>query len=309
MLSKIASVIVTYNRKELMAEALSSLLNQSHPLTKIIIIDNNSTDGTYEYLSKKKLIIDKVNYINLGQNLGGSAGFYYGIKYALNENVDWISLSDDDAILDTDYFEKLMEVANNNRAVQAFTGTVKTNNQISVRDRSYFSNSVFFSQKVYPETDYRVPFFEIDVFTFIGCLLKKELIESVGLPERDYFIWYDDVEYSLRISKKTTIVNVSNAIINHKTNVLDTNKYFPNWKEFYGLRNRLFMIQKHSSSKVKSFFVVLLYLLVKFTDSISNSKYRGYRGYRLKLLYDVLRAVFSKKKGKNDHYLPGKSLV
>ena len=51
----IAAVIVTYNRKELLAENINMLLKQTWPFDRIIIIDNCSSDGTEEFLQKKRL--------------------------------------------------------------------------------------------------------------------------------------------------------------------------------------------------------------------------------------------------------------
>ena len=53
---KIAAVVVTYNRKDLLGQCLDSLLRQSHPLDALYIIDNHSTDGTYESLLGRSLI-------------------------------------------------------------------------------------------------------------------------------------------------------------------------------------------------------------------------------------------------------------
>jgi GT2 family glycosyltransferase len=53
---KIAAVVVTYNRKDLLGQCLDSLLRQSHPLDAIYVIDNHSTDGTYDSLLAGNLI-------------------------------------------------------------------------------------------------------------------------------------------------------------------------------------------------------------------------------------------------------------
>lgn len=46
---KIAAVVVTYNRKELIGECLDAILLQTYPVDSIILIDNASTDGTPEF--------------------------------------------------------------------------------------------------------------------------------------------------------------------------------------------------------------------------------------------------------------------
>ena len=104
------SVIVTFNRKKLLNQAIESLLNQTLLPQKVIVIDSNSTDGTQEMITKLYSNNSLVKYCHLSQNNGGSAGFYAGLQEALKEEkADWISLSDDDAIYAEDYFEKLAQ--------------------------------------------------------------------------------------------------------------------------------------------------------------------------------------------------------
>ena len=92
----IAAVVVTYNRKGLLARCLAALLAQRHPLDAIFIIDNCSTDGTYDDLLTQGRIapIDggesiktvprtehstksvEIHYVHLPENTGGAGGFH-----------------------------------------------------------------------------------------------------------------------------------------------------------------------------------------------------------------------------------------
>ena len=92
-----ATVCVTYNRKELLLRNIKSQLSQTFVPNRIFIIDNASTDGTFDYL-KEQGILDKENivYCNTGSNLGGAGGFCFGIKKACEYDADLICLMDDD---------------------------------------------------------------------------------------------------------------------------------------------------------------------------------------------------------------------
>lgn len=63
MINNIACIVVTYNRKELLKQNLDALLNQSYNKFDILIIDNNSNDGTFNYI-KKYLNLERISYIN-----------------------------------------------------------------------------------------------------------------------------------------------------------------------------------------------------------------------------------------------------
>lgn len=74
-MNSVAAIVVTYNRKILLRENLQALCKQSYEKLDILIIDNASTDGTYEYI--KDLLNDaRILYFNTGANLGGAGGFF-----------------------------------------------------------------------------------------------------------------------------------------------------------------------------------------------------------------------------------------
>ncbi|HBD0327239.1 TPA: glycosyltransferase, partial [Escherichia coli] len=62
MNKEVIAVIVTYNRKALLLKVIDAVINQSYPLKKILIIDNNSTDGTEMFISNR--LSDVVKYKN-----------------------------------------------------------------------------------------------------------------------------------------------------------------------------------------------------------------------------------------------------
>ena len=99
-------VIVTYNRIEHLKKSLELYTRQTKNPSRIIVVDNHSNDGTIDFLNswesevvKKK----KKEVIYLPENLGGSGGFYLGKKKALELDVDWIMVADDDAYPNEDY--------------------------------------------------------------------------------------------------------------------------------------------------------------------------------------------------------------
>lgn len=79
--NRVAAVVVTYNRKELLRQNLAALLNQEDYSTDIIIVDNASSDGTADIISKE-FNVSQVVYKNTGANLGGAGGCQYGVREA-----------------------------------------------------------------------------------------------------------------------------------------------------------------------------------------------------------------------------------
>lgn len=248
---KIAAVVVTYNRITLLKRVIKSLKNQEYPLTDIIIVNNGSTDGTTEWLKEENGVI----VINQ-ENVGGSGGFYTGIQYAFDHQYDWIWCMDDDVypekaclkILMSHYKEKKtgilcpMRVQNN----RPFLSEVK---EINLTNPFKKIHKKKLSIKDIKLSDVN----EIIGMTFEGPLIKREVVEKIGLPNKDYFILYDDTDYSYRAYLAGfKILHISNAILRKelffnnlsKVESIRKNK----WKLMYHLRNTTYFSKKYGKN-------------------------------------------------------------
>src|ERR1700749_2405558 len=109
---KVASVIVTNNRLELLKEALSAVKHQSYAVDKIIVVNNGSTDATDVWLNEQQGLV-----VIHQENSGGSGGFYTGIKAAVESGAGWICIMYDDTVCRENTLEilvgKLFEINNN----------------------------------------------------------------------------------------------------------------------------------------------------------------------------------------------------
>ena len=85
-MERVAAVVVTYNRKELLAQCIEALLGQQNAVCDILIVDNASTDGTGAYLAA--LNEPRVHSRSTGANLGGAGGFNFGMRWAVEAGYD-----------------------------------------------------------------------------------------------------------------------------------------------------------------------------------------------------------------------------
>ena len=212
-MKKIAAVVVTFNRKELLRENIEALLNQNYNDFDIFIIDNASTDGTEEYILEY-IKDQKVQYYNTGENLGGAGGFHFGIKKVVRLNYEYIWIMDDDTIPYADTLQELV------KADEIFNG-----------DYGFLSSVVLWKdgtpckmnkQKVvkkwYDDSQYlKYGLLRTYYATFVSFFLRNEIIKKEGLPIRDFFIWGDDVEYTNRISKKYKCYIAGKSQVLHAT--------------------------------------------------------------------------------------------
>ena len=247
-----AVVVVTYNRQELLKECLEQIESQTFPPKKIIVVNNASTDGTTEYLQSYKANHAYYKIIACAENLGGAGGFEKGIQASAEVGADCVLLIDDDAVLEKNYMEKIMETRQHYPDYQAFAGTVMTNGRIDTFHRRNIARPGL-RLKNCPENCYtgknaERPF-ACDIASFCGMVVDHSLVEKTGLPCSEYFIWFDDTEYSMRINRYTRFLVIPEAKLNHKT-AAGAQKY-PHrrydWREYYGIRNRILCVKKHGN--------------------------------------------------------------
>lgn len=210
-MEKVIAVIVTYNRKELLKESIEALLNQDYKNCYILIIDNASTDGTKEYI-KEHLNNEKVIYKNTGANLGGAGGFNFGMKEAYNLGCDYIWLMDDDCIVHKDSLEKLLEFDKNLKGEYGFLAS-----KVLWRDGTICKMNI--PKKTFSTwlKKYDAPIQRVEMASFVSLFIKNEIVEELGLPIKEFFIWTDDWEYTRRISRKYKCYYVADSIVTHKS--------------------------------------------------------------------------------------------
>lgn len=247
-------VIVTYNRLEKLKKALACYENQTMTFRNMIVVNNHSNDGTFEYLESWKNMEAPFtkHVVNMDDNLGGSGGFYAGQKYAMTLNPDWIYLADDDAYAEPDMMEQFYKFCDTHDVdkLSAICGAVyNMEGKLALQHRSTYKiiNGINFSRKDSAESDYRNEYFKIDLLSYVCSFLNVKALKKVGLVNPKYFIYYDDTEHSIRLKKYGDLVCVASITIVHEENGGEVNRYAPelSWRDYYMYRNRLHMLKKH----------------------------------------------------------------
>ena len=305
---KTAVVIVTHNRIELLKECLGCVNSQEIPFSRVIVVNNLSTDGTKEYLDG--IEDDRYCIIHSEKNLGGAGGFYLALQEAQKENFDWILIIDDDAMIARDYMSLLIQAGEEHPDTPGFCGSVHTQGKIDLSHRRRVGNPLIFSEIPVAEQEYEKNEFYCDTVTFCGLLLRGKSFEKYGLPIKDYFIWCDDTEYCLRMYEdRKRILTVPKAVLNHKT-ILSENKGSLlrriEWRSYYGYRNRYDAAKRHIGGltpfvirwEYRMFYLLSALMCLSFDE---NKREQG--RYNVKLLKDVLSDIKSGYIGKRDEYI------
>lgn len=294
---KILAVVVTFNRLSKLKKSLYCLVNQSYSLTKILVVNNGSTDGTESFLKdwsnknqNKRLVM------NIKTNFGGSYGFYEGQKYGVQEGFDWLLLLDDDAYLATDYLKVLISNLNHiTQTTSVICGAVYQFGNLALEHRTRLGNK--WSRKFQipvPLKDYNKDKFEFDFVSYVGALINTDALKTVGLVDKDFFIWYDDTEHSMRLRKYGNLICVPKAKVVHD---ISEERDGYSWKTFYGFRNNVLFLRKHF--KIQFPFIVIITLI---KAALCPLKGRSFTEMKARIL-GVWQGILGKK-GKNQSFTP-----
>jgi rhamnopyranosyl-N-acetylglucosaminyl-diphospho-decaprenol beta-1,3/1,4-galactofuranosyltransferase len=205
-------VVVTYNRLDLL-QRLVKALSDVPDLDEVLVIDNASTDGTGDWLAG--LDGDRVMARTLERNTGGAGGFHDGLAWAAERGADLVWLMDDDGLPEPDCLSLLLARAGE----LDFWGPV-------VVDQTDPERLVFpirlpgGTRVVHALSDVRRAaddgLIRGIVIPFNGVLVTRELVERIGLPRAEFFIWGDDHEYRLRAERAgARVATVVDARVRH----------------------------------------------------------------------------------------------
>lgn len=271
-MNSIAAIIVTYNRRALLNENIHALENQTAKNLDLLIIDNASTDGTEEMVKELAETFTNINYFNTGANLGGAGGFQYGIKKAVELKYDYLWIMDDDCIPTETALQELLNAADfldNNFGFLSSQVLWKDNSicKMNIPRETVFKNLTDFSENLK----------KVEMASFVSLFVKRETIEELGLPIKEFFVWTDDWEFTRRISMKYPSYWVKKSIVIHKSaSNIGANVYSDSYERLnrynYLYRNDVYLYRREGIRGFGYEAVRLLYHTFKVVTTAKDHK-------------------------------------
>ena len=268
----VTAVVVTYNRKALLEKVIRSLLTQTVEIGRIIIVNNGSTDGTGEWLAAEYGNDPRFDIVTQ-ENVGGSGGFHRGIKEAAEHDTDWIWCMDDDVFPTPSCLETLLAYAKRidgagilcpHRLMsgKTFTGEARTLN-LSNPFRDMHNDMVT------PEMVENAEWVEIEGMAFEGPLIRREVVEKIGLPNKDLFILYDDTDYSYRAVRAGYKVAVVRDALMEKHDFQSVTSYREEkmknkWKLAYHIRNTAYFGHQYGKNVMVRYMAAIPFLITMY---------------------------------------------
>lgn len=274
----VIAVVVTYNRLELLKRNIGCL-KQNKPVSSIIVVNNGSTDATAEWLAAQ----EGLTVINQ-QNVGGSGGFYTGIQHASQMNPDWIWCMDDDVFPRADCLEQLL-LQGGSEDVGILAPRRLQENRIFTSDFQGYNLTNPFASMYYGKLSKQIVNSPVEVqgTAFEGLCVRREVVEKIGLPNKDLFIFCDDTDYCLRA------VLAGYKIIYVPAALMDKEKFFSadnwternkkkKWKRFYQIRNSAYLNHHYGRNwmvkYLRSFIGVMGYVMTALVTCPFTDAYR-----------------------------------
>ncbi|MDR2719427.1 MAG: glycosyltransferase family 2 protein [Nitrososphaerota archaeon] len=280
--TQVSVILLNYNEKAFLNKCLSSLQQQTYRSFNVILVDNASTDGSVSYVKKE---FPWVTLVENRENVGFSAGCNSGVKFS---DADYIVFLNCDTMVDKKWLEMLIAGVETNRAGICGAKILDMTNPALIQEVGGLSDQFGFSlSQGWGELDKAKYNMSRETFYVSGAslLIKKEVINKIGLFDSAYFFNQEDVDICWRahLAGYKVVVNPL-AVVYHKgggsaqgapgSNVNNVKGSYVTsaWRRYYAERNILRTLLKNYQliSLVKlllPFFVIFFSEIVYYIFS------------------------------------------
>ncbi len=243
-LSRVAVIITCFNRRETTLNCLRALSQQTYS-ADVYLTDDGSSDGTSDAVSKQ---FPKVKILQGDGNLFWVGGMRLAFESAMQRNYDYYLWLNDDTILESDTFERLLTIHEQltvqGRSDSIVVGstrdpiTLKASYGGAVKSRKWYSNKYDFlgASESLQECD----------TMFGNCvLIPNSVAKKVGNIDKAFIHSLGDLDYGLRAKKKGCSIwvapgyvgtcsknSVNNSWVDTKLSALDRLKKVTQIKAF-----------------------------------------------------------------------------
>ena len=270
----IAVILVNWKKYNLTSNCIDSLNKSNYKNFKIILVDNEYSEKSLIDLRNKhkELIVFKEK-----NNLGFAGGSNIGIRYALENDYDYIMLLNNDTEVKENFILPLVERIEKDHSLGAVQPLI-----LNFSNKSIIWNAGGKLNKFLGLTSTRLNNNKLnssivfDDYTdwISGCciLIKSEILTKVGLLDEKFFNYYEDVDWSLRMRNLGYDLGfVKESIIYHHGSSSSKNKktkegVISSKIHYFNIRNHILLLKKHKN--LFNFFGIVFFQIIKTTSYI-----------------------------------------
>jgi len=215
-------IILNWNGRDDTIECLESLVNPGYSNCRIVVVDNGSTDGSAQAIRSR---FPTLTVLQLTQNLRFAGGNNTGIAFALDNGADYVLLLNNDTVAEEGFLGPLVERMQSDHRIGMVAPKIL---YYAPPDRIWFAGArirywlgtmAHIGIREEDRGQHNEPG-ETDYATGCCVLARKAVIESIGMLDESYFMYVEDVDWSVRARKNGfRIMYEPRSEIRHKVSV------------------------------------------------------------------------------------------
>lgn len=257
---RVVAVVVAFDRRDLLVEALAALAAQTRGVDALVLVDNASSDGSGEaaqaLAERTGLPLDLVT---LARNTGGAGGFAAGIARTLaHHDPDLVWLMDDDTVPTPTALAALLDA----RQRWIGAGPPVKGSAVVAGPALLASRVVWHDGREHPmNTPRQKPLVSaaersraaaagavaVRSASFVSVLLDAAVLREVGLPVAAYFLWNDDFELTTRVLRGRAGLHVATSVVEHRTKAFGGTDADPGPRFRFEVRNKAWLFTRSRS--------------------------------------------------------------
>lgn len=267
-MTKIAVIILNWNGKEDSIACIDSIKRQHIKNTsfQIIVVDNNSNDNSVEEIKNK---FPSTTILSNKKNIGFAEGNNVGIRYAMERDFDYIVILNNDTIVNNKLLQELIAGFENNNKIGIVVPKILFAKGFEYHKENYTSSEkgkvIWYAGGIIDWRNvmgYHRGVDEVDRGQYdkaeetdyaTGCcfMIRRTVLEKVGLFDARFFLYYEDNDLSMRVKKAGfSIYYAPKALLWHK-NAGSAGGSGSALQDYYITRNRLLFGIKHAPLRAK----------------------------------------------------------
>ena len=284
----ITGIILNWNGAQDTLACLESLTDVSYPHFAILIVDNGSTDDSVKVI---QTAFPDIELVETGENLGFAGGNNVGLRHALAMNADYALLLNNDTVVDPDFIEQLVTVAQENDRIGVVGPTIYYHSRpntiwsaggaidwrrgwtwmvgLDEQDKGQFGST--------PRP--------VDFVTGCALMISRRALESAGLLDERFFMYYEETEWCVRVARAGfEIRHVPTARIWHK--IAPQAQAVSPFVHYYMTRNRLLFLKATNAGLMPRLYTLIEYSRTLLSWSL-RPRWRVMRGLRRVMLQAI----------------------
>lgn len=265
---KVYIIILNYNNYFDTLECIESVLKLNYTQKKIIVIDNDSPNQSGKYIEKwlEEKKYTQIIFIKSNKNLGYAGGNNIGIKQALQDRqMKYVWILNNDTIVDEYALEALIKKANESPNIGA-CGSKLIYDWDRTKIQGYggtYNKWLAVVGTIKNEEQIK----NMDYVIGASMLIKREVLENIGLLGEDYFLFFEELDYAQRMKGKYTWACATDSIVYHKEGASIGAKASEPKKtsyisDYYTIRNRILITKKYFPYCIFTVYLGLLLAII-----------------------------------------------